>query len=102
MGYYLIIKTLGRMKILILALIAVQAPASYDASNSATFEVRTVGVDELSEEDGIMRSLNGADKAAAEDRFCWPPPTPSCVSSTDTRGPRVRFLERGNGFQLSN
>ena len=68
----------------------------------AYFEVRTVGVDELSEEDGIMRSLNGVDKSAAEDRFCWPPPTPSCVSSTDTRGPRVRFLERGNGFQLSN
>ena len=60
----------------------VQASASDDASNVATFEVRTVGVDELSEEDGIMRSLNGADKAAAEDRFCWPPATPSCVSST--------------------
>ena len=76
--------------------------ASYDASNSATFEVRTVGVDELSEEDGIMRSLNGADKAAAEDRFCWPPPTPSCVSSIREVPIRVRFLERGNGFQLSN
>ena len=54
-----------------------------DASNSATFEVRTVGVDDLSEEDGVVRSLNGEDKAAAEDRFCWPPATPSCVSSTD-------------------
>merc|ERR1711992_157166 len=30
-------------------------------------------------DDGVVRSLNGADKSAAEDRFCWPPPTPSCT-----------------------
>ena len=46
------------------------------------FEVRTVPED-LDGANGIMRKVNVEgmdDRTAAEDRFCWPPATPTCVS----------------------
>ena len=50
------------------------------------FEVGTVPVD-LDGADGIMRRIDvegSEDKADAEDRTCFPPATPTCVSTFDT------------------
>ena len=57
-----------------------------EESAAAVFEVKTVPVD-LDGADGIMRKINvegSVDKAAAEDRSCFPPATPTCVSTLES------------------
>ena len=57
-----------------------------EESAAAMFEVKTVPVD-LDGDDSIMRRINvegSEDKAATEDRSCFPPATPTCVSTFDT------------------
>ena len=56
--------------------------ATNEEAAAAVFEVRTVPED-LDGANGIMRKVNVEgmdDRTAAEDRFCWPPATPTCVS----------------------
>jgi len=68
------------MKLAVICLIAFAAVegTSEDAAASL-IEVRTVAED-LNGSEGIMRSLNTeGSENAAEDRFCFPPATPTCT-----------------------